>query len=167
MKNEYVIDWPLLKKWTNEGHHTGIRLAFYIFWCVMLVVFVAFAALCILAGQYSYAFFFVLFAFISFYRAFLWNIMMAKQQYRRLVQTYGNDSWVRTICFEDDEIVIQEEKTEIKYLYSDVLKIVEKGEKIDLILPAKAMIRLYRSKFVDCSWEECKAKILENNPNVK
>ena len=72
-----------------------------------------------------------------------------------------------TIRFEDNEIVIKEENIETKYNYSDILKIVEKDEIIYLNLPAKTVIRLYKSKFVDCTWEKCRAKILENNPNVK
>lgn len=74
---------------------------------------------------------------------------------------------MRTINFEDNEIIIKEEKTETKYNYSDILKIVEKDERIYLKLQDKTVIRLYKSKFVDCTWEKCKAKILENNPNVK
>ena len=167
MRNEYIIDWPLLKKWTNESHHSGIRLALYIVWCILLVGSLVFAILSIVANMYTNAFYFILIALFSFYRAFLWNIMIAKQQYKRFAQTYGKNSWVRTINFEDNEIIIKEEKTETKYNYSDILEIVEKDERIYLKLQAKAVIRLYKSKFVDCSWEECRAKILENNPNIK
>lgn len=94
-------------------------------------------------------------------------MVIAKQQYKRFVQAYGKPSWVRTIRFEDNEIIIKEEKTETKYNYSDILEIVEKDENIYLKLQAKMVIRLYKSKFIDCTWEECKEKILSNNSNVK
>ena len=54
-----------------------------------------------------------------------------------------------------------------KYNYSDILEIIEKDERIYLRLQAKAIIRLYKSKFVDCTWEECKEKIISNNPYIK
>ena len=55
---------------------------------------------------------------------------------------------MRTISFEENGIVIKEEKTETKYNYSDILEIVEKDEGIYLRLQAKTVIRLYKSKFV-------------------
>ena len=166
MKNEYTVDWELLKKWTNESRHTGFRLFFYIVWCVWLVVSILFIVLSIGVGMYDFVICFVFTALFSFYRAFIWNTTIAKQQYKRLAQTYGKNSWVRTIYFEDNEIVVKEEKTEIKYNYSDILKIVEKGENIHLLLPGKTIIRLYQSKFIDCNWEDCKRKILENNSTL-
>ena len=113
MRNAYIIDWPLLKKWTNESHHSGIRLALFIVWCVLLVGSLVFAILSIVANMYTNVLYFVLIALFSFYRAFLWNIMIAKQQYKRFAQTYGKNSWLRTIDFVDNEIIIKEEKTTI------------------------------------------------------
>ncbi len=166
MRNEYTIDWPLLKKWANESRYTGVRLYFFIGWCVFLAFLIAFAILTILANMTSYTYYFILLAVFSFFRAFLWNTIIAKQQYKRLTRFYGKNSWVRTICFEENEIIVKDEKTETKYNYSDILEIVEKDENIYLKLQAKTVIRLYKSKFVDCTWEDCKTKILENNPNI-
>ena len=104
MRNEYIIDWPLLKKWTNESHHSGIRLVFFILWCVLLTGSLVFSVISIVANMYANAFYFILIALFSFYRAFLWNVMIAKQQYKRFAQTYGKNSWVRTISFEENGI---------------------------------------------------------------
>ena len=57
MRNEYIIDWPLLKKWTNESHHSGIRLALFIVWCILLVGSLVFAILSIVANMYTNAFY--------------------------------------------------------------------------------------------------------------
>ena len=103
MRNEYIIDWSLLKKWTNESHHSGIRLVFFIGWCVLLAASLVFAVLSIVANMYSNTIYFILIALFSFYRAFLWNMVIAKQQYKRFVQAYGKPSWVRTIRFEDSQ----------------------------------------------------------------
>ena len=167
MRNEYIVDWQLLKKWTNESRYSGIRLVFFIVWCVLFAGSLVFTVLSIATNMNTNAFYFILIALFSFYRAFLWNIMIAKQQYKRFAQTYGKNSWVRIISFEDNEIIIKEEKAETRYNYSDILEIVEKDEKIYLKLQAKTIIRLYKSKFVDCTWKECKEKILLNNPNIK
>ncbi len=167
MKNEYIVDWQLLKKWTNESRFSGIRLFFFVSWCVLVTVFIVFIVLFIVANMYDYIYYFVLFAILSFYYAFFQNTIIAKKQYKRLVQIYGKSSWVRTISFEENEIVVKEEKAETKYNYSDILEIVEKDERIYLKLQAKAVLRLYKSKFVDCSWDDCKKRIIENNPNLK
>ena len=37
---------------------------------------------------------------------------------------------------------------------------------IFLKLQAETVVRLYKSKFVDCTWEECREKILLNNPDA-
>lgn len=166
MRNEYIIDWPLLKKWTNESHYSGIRLVFFIVWCVLLVGELGFLVFSIASDMYTYAFYFAVIALFSFYRAFFCNIIIAKQQYKRYAQTYGKNSWVRTISFEDNGIIIKEEKTETKYNYSDILEILENDENIYLKLQTKTVIRLYKSKFIDCTWEECKEKINLNNSDI-
>ncbi|MBQ7935534.1 MAG: hypothetical protein IJ333_04220 [Clostridia bacterium] len=166
MKNEYIVDWPLLKQWTKESHYSGVRLAFFIGWCIFVFVFFVFSFLSIATLMYTSAVLFFTMALFCFYRAFIWNLMIAKQQYRRLAQTYGKDSWVRMIRFTEEAIVIEEENTKIQYNYSDVQEIIEKDEKIYLKVQAKTIIRLYKSKFVDCTWEDCKAKILEKNRNL-
>ncbi len=167
MKNEYIVNWQLLKKWTNESRFSGIRLFFFISWCVLLTVFIVSIVLSIVANMYNYMYYFVLFAILSFYYAFFQNTIIAKKQYKRLAQIYGKSSWIRTISFEENEIVVKEEKAETRYNYSDILEIVEKDERIYLKLQAKAVLRLYKSKFVDCSWEDCKKRIVENNSNLK
>ncbi len=167
MKNEYTVDWLLLKKWTNESRFSGIRLFFFVSWCVLLTVFIVFIVLSIVTSIYDYMYYFVLFAILSIYYAFFQHTIIAKKQYKRLAQIYGKSSWVRTISFEENEIVVNDEKAETKYKYSDILEIVEKDERIYLKLPAKSVLRLYKSKFVDCSWEDCKKRIIDNNSNLK
>ncbi|MDE6531816.1 MAG: hypothetical protein K2K96_13760 [Lachnospiraceae bacterium] len=64
---------------------------------------------------------------------------------------------VRTILFEDDCITISEEDVlVIKYPYSDIVGIRERGDKIWLDMQDKSVIRLYQSAFVDTDWDKCK-----------
>lgn len=167
MKNEYIIDWQLLKRWTNESQYRGINLAFFIGWCVFFLGSLVFGSILIAANMHFDALFSFPMALFCFYRAFFRNIMIAKRQYKRFVQIYAKDSWVRSIIFDDEEIILKEEKTEIKYDYADIREIIEKDDRIYLKVQAKTVIRLYKSKFVDCTWENCKSKILEMNPNIK
>lgn len=166
MINEYVIDWPHLKKCANESR-VGLRLVCFILGCLLLAVSLFFAVSSIVDGMYTAAYSFILIALLDIYIAFFLNNLIVKLQYKRLAQIYGKNSWVRTISFEDDKIIVREEKSEIKYDYSDILSIVEKDERIYLKLQAKFVIGLYKSKFVDCTWEDCKTKIVQNNPNIK
>lgn len=167
MKNEYIVNWERVKKWINESQHSGIRLIFFIFWCVMLVVCLTISVSSLIVSDYADVALYFTFSLFCVYRAFIFNLLIAKKQYKRVAQTYGKDSWVRSITFSDEKIIIVEEKTEMQYDYSDILSITEKDNNIYLHMQAKAIIRLYKSKFIDSTWEECKNKILEMNPNIK
>lgn len=167
MRNEYTIDWPLVKKWANENQYKGKHLIIFILWCVILVSALALGVLAATVELHTYTIGFGLMALLSVYTTFFRNSVIARKQYKMFVTTYGKESWLRTIIFEDDGIVLKEETTEIKYAYSQVAEIAEKDEVICLKLHTKMVIRLFRSKFIDCTWEECKEKIIANNPDVK
>ena len=166
MRNEYIVDWPLLKKWTKEAHFTGIRLIFFIGWCVFLAVTLYFCISSIINNSHTTALYFGLMAVFCFFRAFLRNTIIAKQQYKKLAQIHDKNSWLRTISFKDDKIIVKEEKFETKYNYCDILEIIEKDEIIYLKFKANLIVKLYKSKFIDCTWEECKERITANTPHI-
>ncbi len=167
MKNQYSVDWQLLKQWANESRFRGIRLAMLVMWCILLLVTIWLCIQSFIISAYSYVVFYFLLGLFCFYRAFVMHIMSVKYQYKRYVKVYGKTSWVRTVDFEDDKIVITEENTQGTYSYSDIVAITEKSDKVNLMLNGKLLIRVYKSKFVDCTWDECKVKILQNNPQIK
>ena len=166
MKNEYTVDWPLLKKWINESHYSGTRLIFLIIWCVILLVALVFGVLSVIFEQYTNVIYFALIALISLYRAFFWRLIRAKREYDRLSEEYGKESWTRTIELVNEGLVITEEKTVMKYGYMEIDKITEKDDTVYIRFKSKSVIRLYKSRFVDCTWEECRSKITQNNPEL-
>lgn len=166
MKNEYTVDWSLLKKWTNESHYSGTRLIFLIIWCVILLAALVFGVLSVIFKQYTNVIYFALIALISLYRAFFWRLMRAKREYGRLSEEYGKESWTRTIELVNEGLVITEEKTVMKYGFAEIERITEKDDTVYIRFKSKSVIRLYKSKFVDCTWEEFKAEIAKNNPQL-
>lgn len=158
MKNEYVVTWQLYRTWLWENMRKPLK-------CVFSVIWVAFAIWSIsmyLALRISALLIFVVF---GLYRAFFRDLLLARKQYNRLVQSYGGANWTRTISFEEDRIVSTDEQgranTNYQTYYSEIAQIKEKGNKVWLILKDKMVIRLYKDKFSSASWEECRTFITE------
>lgn len=47
----------------------------------------------------------------------------------------------------------------MRFDYSDIINIWEKGNKIWLDASNKAVLRLYRDAFVESDWDECKGRL--------
>lgn len=168
MRNEYTVDRLLLKKWTMESRFRGVRLVLFILLCALFVMTLALSIFYIIAGLNIYITICLVFgALICLYRAFITYPRFARRQYKRLSKTYGKDSWIRTITFENDCLTVREETAESRFDYTDILEVFEKDDSIHLKLKSYAYIRLYRTKFVDTTWDDCKTLILKKNPNVK
>ncbi len=166
MSNVYTVDWTLYKKWVNESRFRGGRLTLFICWCGLLLVSLAYIVISFVVDL-DYSFLYIAIAILSIYRAFFHYLLNAKQQFKIVTKTYGKDSWVRTVLFEDDAFYIKDEdKAESKFSYGDIADIIEKDDSVHIKLKAKTYIRLYKSKFIDCNWEECKAFILKNSPDL-
>ncbi len=163
MKNEYQISYRILKQWEKEGRYRGRRLVIFIIWCVLAGACVVLGSLSLYVAMYLYAFFFVWTALFCLYRAFIFPALITKRQYKILCQTYGKDTWIRTILFEEDVIVLKEEKTMMTYDYSDIVAIEENNDLVSLRLKAKTTIRVYKSRFTEGSWEDCRELIVRNN----
>ena len=167
MKNEYTVDYQTIKNWHKELNVKGVRLVLFIIWCVMTLLCLAFGIVFAFNSAHIYAFFFFWTALFCFYKGFIQPKSVSRFQYKRLVSLYGKENWTRTVSFEDDGIIIEEEKNHSHYNYCDIVKITTKNDLIFLKLKTNLFLILYKSKFVDCTWDDCKQKIIENNPNVK
>lgn len=167
MKNECTVDYEMVKEWHGRLNVKGSRLVIFIIWCVMMVLCLGFGALFVINRAHLYAVFFFWTALFCFYKGFIQPKSVARFQYKRLCQLYGKESWTRNVTFDDDGIKIEEEKNHSHYNYCDIVKITTKDDMIFLALKTNLCMILYESKFVDCTWEDCKQKIIENNPNVK
>ena len=155
--NEYQVTWKLYRSWAVENMVKGARLVLMIMWCV-------FGLVCFTLGLVVWPelrlFYFVMTLF-CLYHAFLRIIVVSRAQYRRLAQAYGMQNWVRRITFEEDGISLTECIFSLKYDYTDITEIREKGNKIWLLASNKTVLRLYKDAFAESSWEECRSKIEE------
>ena len=160
MKNEYQITWKLYRTWLWENMRKPPKCFFPIIW----VLFSIWAArLCFFLESIPLA---VLFAFFGIYRAFFRDLLFARKQYNALARTYGEENWLRTISLQEDKLVTTEGNVlNLQSSYSDIAAIKEKGNEICLILKNKTVIRLYKDKCVNASWEECRHFIEEKIPS--
>ena len=81
--------------------------------------------------------------------------------FNQLTKIHGSKSWMKTITISDTDIVISEGVTTVNCKTADVMRIIEKGDKIQLIMNNKMVVRMYKSAFVEGSWEACK-ELLNN-----
>lgn len=152
MKNEYFVTWKLYRSWMFEGNVKKVRLRLYLMisWCILL-------AACLFLGIWTHEILFFGFAVYCAYMAFFRNLLLANKQFKTMGDSFKKKEWVRTILFEDDCITISDgDVLVIKYPYSDIVGIRERGDKIWLDMQDKTVIRLYQSAFVDTDWDKCK-----------
>ncbi|MBE6618045.1 MAG: hypothetical protein E7627_08950 [Ruminococcaceae bacterium] len=163
MTNEYTVDYNLLKSFAKESKFTGVRLAFFISYCIIAFgfLFIGIFSLIFIPNvdgiTIYFSFFFVI---LAVYSAFIRDAIVLKRQYNFLVKTYGCKFWKRTIMFGDENISLKEVSHVVTCNYSDIIDITEKGNKIWIKLSNKTVIRLFKDAFIDCTWEECKDYIL-------
>ncbi len=167
MRNEYTVDLTVLREWHKDQLYKGANLVLFILWCVTLIACIPLGIINAFRGVHIYTFFWFWTSVFCIYKAFFYNKIKFKQWYKRLVLAYGKESWIRTIRFEDNGIVVEEEKNKSHFYYADIIEIEERNERIYIKFKSRMYVVLYASKFVDCTWEECKSVILENNPDVK
>lgn len=154
VKNEYRVTWKTYKMWLLENRRKQPRLAITIMWIVLGVAAMG------MGLAFRYALYFV-FALFGFYRAFFRDILVANRQYDALAKSYGQKDWLRTITFDEEQIVLTEGNISVNYRYVDIIRIEEKDNRVWLMLKDKKVIRLYKDCFGDSSWEECRALIEE------
>lgn len=153
--NEFKVTWKLYRSWAMENMAKGSRLVMMIIWCVYTLICLVFMTIDNSAFRSLYFFM----AAFGIYRAFFRNFVIARSQYRRLAQNYGEENWTRRIVFEDNGITLTEGNFSLRYDYSNIINIREKGNKIWLEASNKTVLRLYRDAFVESDWDECKSRL--------
>lgn len=154
--NEYQVTWERYRSWIMERALKGAGLVFMVIWCAFALACLAFAVI----GGTTFRLYFLFLGAFAIYRAFFRTFVLAKKQYRMLVRSYGKENWTRRIAFEDDGINLTDaEKASLRYAYSDIVKVREKGNMICLDASDKSVLRLYKDAFVESDWEECKARL--------
>ena len=99
---------------------------------------------------------FLLFAVFCLYRAGFRHLIAAKKQYASLSTLFGGSDWLRSITISDETISIKDGTASIDIPTANLIQIKEKGDEVCLMMRNKMTVRLYKSSFVDGSWEACK-----------
>lgn len=155
IKNEYAVTWKLFKTWLIENKLKGIRLVFFIFWNI-------FTILALISNFITgFSMFYIFVALYCIYRAFFRDYIFTKKQYNQLAKINGGNDWIRTITIYDTETYVKEGVAEYKYNNADVINVIEKGDKILLVMNNNMVIRLYKSAFIEGGWNECKEKFVK------
>ncbi len=164
MKNEFTVTRKLLISWARENARMGKRRGFFIFYCIFgslsLLSGTAVTTLSIIfapqtLGMSHFLMFFV--AAMCFYRAFLFNVLVAGAQYKSLCKTFRCSEWTRTIEFTDDGIFCSEETSSISYTWDQLVDVKEKDKYIIIFFSNGTHTRLYKDAFVGCTADECLA----------
>ena len=144
------------------------NIVLFIFWCVIGVVGVlgAVFSIAVKAGAIT-VYLYSLFVIIAIYKLFFARFVIWSRRYKFYVKTYGVTEWTRTVEFLDDEIVLCEHTTVNKALYSNVTKILEKGDCVTIVMSNNTVIRIYKSTFVEGSWQECYEMLIQKCANLK
>ncbi len=161
MKNEFQITPHLYQTWLWENMRKPPKAYFLIFWAAFSLLI---AVICIT----EHMGFLSIFAVFCVYRAFFRDFLFSKRQYALLARNYGGENWTRTVSFEEHEIVTTEGgdtgAVTHRVPYGEITRIEERDNKVWLFLQSKMVIRLYKDRFVDSTWEEC-SHFLETKMN--
>ena len=152
MKVEYPVTWNLWKHWLLESLTKGSRLVFLILWTMFALIFCIWG----LSDLENGSQFFLLFAVFCLYRAGFRHLIAAKKQYASLSTLFGGSDWLRSITISDETISIKDGTASIDIPTANLIQIKEKGDEVCLMMRNKMTVRLYKSSFVDGSWEACK-----------
>ena len=169
MKNEYKINKAVINSWAKEYLLLGAaNIVLFIFWCVVgvfgligVIMSIACKVGVIYVCLYSFS------IGLSVFKLVISRFVIWSKRYKFYVKTYGVNEWTRTVEFLDDEIVLCEHTTVNKALYSNVTKILEKGDRITIVMSNNTVIRIYKSTFVEGSWQECYEMLIQKCANLK
>lgn len=146
--NEFAVTWKKYVEW-----YFDTLVQFGLFWFKIFWGIAAFYSIMPLFVNFSFILF--LFGIFCLYRIFIRDYIRVRKFYRRGVQSFGKN-WARKIMVSDTHIMTQEGNTTIRYNKKDIVQLKEKGDRIWLVMKDKTAVRMYKSAFVEGSWEWCK-----------
>jgi len=158
VKNEFTVTKELYMSWNRENMWKGIRLKFKILWTVtalLLIVFIIFLHSIGDGRLYLYVYG-VSMALYCIYRGYFRESVLTAMQYRRNINVFGSENWVRTIEFGEDDIISRDGNVTVRTPYSEIVGMRDKGNNIWLDTKKKMVIRLYKDKFIGGDFEQFK-----------
>ena len=118
---------------------------------VLLAILIAFG------GEWISWYIAILCILCSVYKLFFSRTVTMASRYRLLAKTYGVSEWQSVTEFTEDEIILSDHTTVIKFRYDSIKCLREKKNLITIGLDSHVLIFLFKDAFVDTTWEECKA----------
>ncbi len=164
MKNQYTVNKKLFMDWAKEYHLVGARsIITFVLFCLIALCSLILIILKLKASPFTDTNYDIIFPIgaliISIYSLFFSRFRVMSIRFKTLAQIYGVDEWITTIEFGDDVITIYDHENVSKFNYHNIKKIKEKGNSVTILLKTYAAIRVYKDKFIEGNWEECKKKI--------
>ncbi|MGN0426565.1 MAG: DUF6709 family protein [Agathobacter sp.] len=148
IKNEYVVTWERYRECYIDCLISG-GIWFKVLWGIL-----AFNAF-IVSFENGFSFIPFLFAMYCVYRIFIRDYIKLQKRYKQNMQQCGGN-WIVEVWVSDTSICIKELGKETCYNIEDVVAVKEKKNRISLVMNGRTMVRMYKSAFVEGSWEECK-----------
>ena len=161
-----------MKSWIKEFRLQGTaNIILFFLWCALLVIWLAsLIELTFFDGHpLLWALFCVSFLLLNHYSPYF----VLNKRFHVFSEKYGLSEWIRSTEFKDDEIILSDHTTVLKFKYEDIKEIKETSleknaeikEKNNVVMiffkkDRNRAIRLYKDAFVEGTYEECKAKII-------
>ena len=150
-----------MKSWIKEFRLQGTaNIILFFLWCALWVIWLASLIELTFFGGHPllWVLFFVSLLLINHYSPYF----VLNKRFHVLSEKYGLSEWIRSTEFKDDEIILSDHTTVLKFKYEDIKEIKEKNNVVMIFFKKdrNRAIRLYKDAFVEGTYEECKAKII-------
>ena len=161
MKNEYKMTKALMMSWAKEYHLQGVaNIVLFVLWCIVGLSGLAMIVLLSLSGgKWIDWYLAILFLVLSIYKLLFSRFVVWSNRYKLLSRTYGVPEWTRTTEFADEEIILCDHTSIMRYPYKSIKRIIERGNAVTILLHNNLALRIYKDAFTDGSWEACRDKI--------
>ena len=167
----------MISMWTNENRFTGINLILFIVHCIIGftgilsgIYFISFihyhgATAAKALGLTPYVLLIIGIAVL--YVEFLHYTVIARRNYNSMVQKYKTKEIYVTIIFDNEQIIIRENKEKFSYKYSDITCVKDKGNTVVIHLTDNTIIHIYKDRFESGCWTDCKRLISINCSHIR
>ena len=161
IKNEYTITRELMKRWAREDRFgNGVNILFFCMYVFTGAIGIAMLCLLFAVGGSGLHWYLAVFCIIfPAFRLTLVPYFAWTGKYKMMARTYGVDEWIRSAEFTDEEIIIKDHTSVMKFKYENVKELKEKGNEVRLVFNNRLLVIIYKDAFKNGSWEECRALI--------
>lgn len=184
MTNEYTITKRLMKSWVKGWWFNSIgRTALLIILCCEAIILIMMPFQIDYYLGYKVAYETFVFMYYVICHTFVLSVCLfipvaprieyanpynsnhQHNHYKTCSKNYCVKKWKRSIELTENEIIVDDEYSVLKFEYSAVKRVKERRKVVIIFLKSGFEIRLYKNAFVTGSWEECK-KLLSSKSSI-